>query len=436
MKKRKYVVLLVMTMVLFVCLFGCNGDDSENQNTSENDNVSIDTNTEEGKTEQEDLSLSTGFSTEYTVEDAKDGYFIVSKLNGTLYGLLDSYGREVMPVENDKMIFPESEEARAVMVSTEGKAGVYDYNGNEIIPIGNNQISNYGKNSKLYLVQQDGIQRIVGLDGTEQKELKGTYDYIWNDLFLVDGYNSDAKCADTVYNLDEELLYECDTESEYVDIDLTDDIEGWVKLWPSNEAPIRAALMDTSGKIIFTSTECGPTDWDIESLQDDQLFRIHGENYKFYNLATKTVSEQEYSEIVRADDNTILATRLDGDVDVYNMNGELEKTLDLSAENLIIAKGSSIIVAQYGGTYRIYNKDGEELSDERYLGATPVENYWMIINLDGQYGLMDNTGSMCIEFGLIGENTYEGKEWKNTYVFDDRFCIITENAEGSNVWIF
>ena len=129
-------------------------------------------------------------------------------------------------------------------------------------------------------------------------------------------------------------------------------------------------------------------------------------------------------------------TREDGNVDVYNMNGEIDETLNLSAESILIADGSSLIIAEYGETYRIYDKDGIELSDERYLDIESIENYWMLQNLDGEYGLMDNVGNMRIQFGDMGDESYNGKDWENTYIFNDTFCIITENGQGSSVWLF
>lgn len=445
--KRK-VVVTVFISALVLSLSGCNSNtDSETKVQESNTTDSAEPNEEEIDSQEEILSEenevpSTGFSTEYTVENAKDGYFIVSKLDGELYGLLDSYGNEVLPLEYDSIEFPESKEAEAVIVEAEGNKGIVDYEGTTMLPLEYEAISNYGSNSDFYLVQKAGTQSLVRLDGTVEQSLKGTYDAILNNSFLVSGLDNylTEYSAHTVYNLNEELLYECKYEksqrSEYDYILSMDYVDGLIKLFKKSPE-IYSSLMDTSGQIIFTTTDNNPTDWDISSLQNNNLFRISGDNQSLYNLSTGEVSEAKYKNIVYADEDTILASTEDGgNVDVYNMKGEIENTLNLSAESISLQENSALIVAKYGETYRIYDKDGVELSDERYLDVEPIESYWMIQDLDGNYGLMGNSGDIVIEFGSMGEESYNGLGWKDVYSFDDTFCIVTESSSESNVWLF
>lgn len=467
MKKKLFTLL-----ALIVCLSitGCN-DESPQNAQSESKQVQEQTNeTIHNSVEQKDSDdsvsespankeainndvesvdkISTGFSTEYTIENAKDGYFIVSKLDGALYGLLDSYGTEVIPLEYDSIVFPESKNAKAVIVQVEGKKGLLDYEGNEILPIEYEDISNYGSNSSLYLAQEiGGPQNLVKLDGTIQKTLQGTYDAILNDDFLVSKlsqYLTTYSCQ-AIYNLDEQLLYECKYESnqksEYDYILFIDNVDGLIKLFKKSPE-IYASIMDDSGNILFTTSNLGANYWDINSLQDNNLFRVSGTNQDLkndqclYDLSTGEIREQGYDNIVRADEDTVLASRKDGNVDVYNLNGDIEDTLEINADGLIIVENSALIVAKYGETYRIYNKEGVEISDERYLSVESIDNFWVLQNLNGEYGLMDAKGEMCISFGQMGEKSYNGLEWKNTYIFDDTFCIVTESSSGSNVWLF
>lgn len=442
MEKKRYLTLLALLVGISVCIPGCNGENNKQEQVVEN--VTQETEDEikkENLSGEEAIQKSTGFSTEYTVEDAKDGYFIVSKLDGSLYGLLDSYGSEILSLEFDDISFPESDEAKAVIVKTEGKMGLYDYEGKEILPVEYENISNYGSNSKYYLVQKDSVQSLMGLEGTLEKVLQGTYDAVLSNAFLALRVSPeiDAYSAQAVYDLEERLLYECKyskaDKTEYDDILSMDNVNGVLKL--SSKSPeIYSSLMDDSGEILFTTTDISKSDWAINGLQNDNIFRISGENQKVYNLATGKTEDHGYKNIVRADETTILASTEGGNVDVYNMGGELEESLSLAAEGLRIVDGSSLIIAQYGETYRIYDKGGNPLSDERYLDVESVENYWMLQNLDGEYGLMDNTGNIRVQFGAMGKESYDGKEWKETYVFDDTFCIVTESGEGSNIWLF
>lgn len=429
MNKRIYALVC---LIIALNISGCGGRKSDDSNSVQ---------TESRKNVNE---VSKGFSTDYKVKDAKDGYFIVSKLDEKLYGLLDPTGDEVLPLEYDSISFPESEKAQAVIVKSEGKMGLYDYDGNEILPLEYEDISNYGDNSDYYLVEKSGIQSLMELSGKIYKTLNGNYDAVFNNTFLVSGlksvYTGNEYSCSAAYDLDEQLLYECrlekDQKTEYSDIKYLNSVNGLIKLQVLSTSPPHSSLMDSSGNILLTSSYIDPSYWDIKSLQDDNLFIITGSDMYLYNLSTGTISEQPYHNIVRADDNTIIASRTDNNIDIYNLNGEIERTLELGAESLMISENSTLIIVEYGNTYRIYNDEGNQISDERFLDAEFIEGFLMVQNLDGEYGLMDDNGDMRIPFGEMGNESYGGKEWDETYVFDDTFCIVTEDSNGCNVRMF
>ncbi len=94
-------------------------------------------------------------------------------------------------------------------------------------------------------------------------------------------------------------------------------------------------------------------------------------------------------------------------------------------------------MSQKGETYRIYNKDGDLLTDERYLSAELVGNFAIVQNLDGEYGILDESGKMRVPFGEIKDgNRYEGREWTAIYAVEDSLCIVTRDGEGSIVSVF
>lgn len=70
------------------------------------------------------------------------------------------------------------------------------------------------------------------------------------------------------------------------------------------------------------------------------------------------------------------------------------------------------------------------------MTAELVGNVAMVQNLDGEYGLMDKSGNMLIEFGDMTDNSYNGMDWKDTYSFNDTFCIVTVSSSGSSVRLF
>ena len=150
-----------------------------------------------------------GFTTPYTIEEEKDGYHIVSKLEGALYGLLAPDGTEMINVEYDNISFPESENANAVIVELEGKFGLYSYDGTELLPAEYESILNSGKYSELYLVEKDEKQSIVDLNGKTVQELSGLYDRLVGDCYLTMclGYNGYEKFFTDVYDLNENALF-------------------------------------------------------------------------------------------------------------------------------------------------------------------------------------------------------------------------------------
>lgn len=385
----------------------------------------------------------TGFSTEYAIEDAKDGYFIVSKFDGVLYGLLDSYGNVVIPVEYDEIMFPESQKAQAVLVKAEGKMGLIDYHGKAILPLEYSKISNSGNTSDFYLVEKDGGQSIVELDGKIHKSLYGKYDYFVSNSFLAIGESPEFT---EIYSLDEQVLF----TSENVDVDYAKklNINDYISVFRTSSSSID--LMNAQGNIVLScamakkGTEGYGGIWNLET---DNLLSIfyypEGMNdlqntHKLINVSEKKISEKYYNGIFESG-GSILAEYYNQDgtfyFDIYNLEGQFENTIEFkNVKEMVFGEG--LIAVKYEKTYRIYDTTGKEVSDERYLNVKKEKDFLIIQNLNGEYGLMAPDGTMCIDFGNIGEESYNGLPWKQTYVFGDTFCIVTENSKGNNVWFF
>lgn len=458
MKRGNYLALLACIAAASFNIVGCNDKKADNvimndapEDTTENILEDIPEETDESRDDKEEVSdtseiiqnTAVGFMTEYCVEDAKDGYFIVSKLDGALYGLLDSYGSEILPVEYDKISFPKSKEARAVIAETEGKVGVVDYSGNEILPWEYDSIGSDSIKGTFYLAEKDGVQSIIELDGTVYKELKGTYDYIIANNFLTRGYNTTI--SSEVYDFDEQLLFSDDTASANGSYAYElEGVNGYMEIYRGDSMD----LMDAQGNIILSYPGAKESEGYgiMEAIGQNNLIAIQyfpngvvlSGPKKLVNIAEKNTSELYYSEITGNKEGAF-ALSINNDkvnVDVYDSEGQLENTIKLGAESAKIENGNSLIAAKYGETYRMYDKTGKEVSDERYLSAEPIESFWILENLDGKYGLMDSSGEMRINFGEMGEDSYNGSEWEETYVFDNIFCIVTEKSTGSNVWLF
>lgn len=464
MMKQKMAIAM-FTTVLILSLVACNSNNDsiqvkENNMTEGTESFSE----EESNLQEENLNGDTGmpsngFSTEYTIENVKDGYFIASKLDGALYGLLDSRGTEVLTVEYDNIFFPDSQKANAVIVLLEGKYGVYSYDGKEILAPEYEKISNTGRYSKSYLVQKDGKQSIVGLDGKIIRELTGSYDKLIGDSFLTicQGTNALERFYTDVYNLNEEKVFSDGDLNKRAgtafEIENAENIIG--VYYPGNDSnDSKIVVMDKNWKEVLSYTFAYDDFYEYENIfsyvidDEEQCIslyyprEVYGNYHVFYNLDTKEIGKNNYNEFIYASDETIFAQYIDTDshtyrIDIMDIYGNIESSIEsIQAQNIPILEGNEMILSQTGETYRIYNKEGNQVTEDRYLSAELDGNVAIIQNLNGEYGLLGNTGDMLIEFGNMGDESYNGQEWKDTYSFDDTFCIVTENGSENSVWLF
>lgn len=460
-KKRKIAILLAVLLGIQLVIPGCGKKEDAPVTSEISEEVlssgyeseiveSSESVVESAVEEPEQNTKPSSFTTEYSIEGQRDGYCIVSKLEGTLYGLLDSRGKEVLALEYDKITFPESENAQTVIVEQEGKYGLYDYDGKEILPLEYEKIENSGSKSTRYLVQKDGRQSIVGLDGTVEKELSGIYNLLVGNSFLLKRGQSAMplpSAFDSAYSLDEKEIFTGELEVGYSLSDVNDIIGTYHLNGTSLQAKdAQVELIDSKGNIIATQTvepACR-----FEALGNENIFVIHQElsrSDRLFIRSTQSISEDQYEQIEKVDEETILAKSEGGVIDVFNMDGKLEKRIGigLGADSVKLYRG--VIIVKTGNTYRLYDKEGNKLTDERYLsvdgaathaGINPSA-FLVVQNLDGEYGIIDGTGEMRIPFGgLDGEKSYGGRKWEAVYVSGDTMCIVTETRDGNMVSIF
>lgn len=67
-----------------------------------------------------------------------------------------------------------------------------------------------------------------------------------------------------------------------------------------------------------------------------------------------------------------------------------------------------MITVKNGKIYRIYDKEGKEIDEERYLSVEAYSDCLMLQNFDGKYGLNRSSGDMLIEFGNMEDESYHG----------------------------
>lgn len=462
MKNNKYLAIVSIIIVLCLVFSGCkneqdNGKETQTtqKETERTDTVQEDVTAEEVEEKEPEVDL-TGFSTTYTIDDFKDGYFIVSKHDGFDCALLDINGNEVIPFgQAVTMSFPQSKLAGAVIVNNE-KKGLMDYSGNEILPIEYDSISNWGYNSEYYLAEKNGVQSIIGMDGTIVKELSGKYGGLISNAFLVEEEaslsNGYIMSKGNIYSFEEKLIDQSVCMTAY-------SLNNYYYKDESSNGDYVMAFLNVDGDIVLTfptHNESGG-EWyqDFESIGIGNLLSItycppgqlSPNYYKLVNPDQQTVSEKYYKKIVKADESTIYAISADSDtVDIYDENGEYVDTLEIGSSFIAVGNNNPLI-ATLSENYQFLNAEGEELQYEKFYNAEPLENFWIIVNDLGEFALMDEKGKIRIPYGELGGTSsnewtdveiesYNGEEIDGIYTFDDVFCIVTINDNESNVYLF
>lgn len=466
--KRKLFVCISLILCMNMLLIGCTHDSENNSELQTGINEEeISKEVSNGSTDEsvgeEEKPLLTGFSTTYTIEDFKDGYFIVSMQDGLNCALLDMSGNEVIPFgQAVTMSFPQSKSAEAVIV-VNGKTGLMDYSGNEILPIEYDSISNWGYNSEYYLAEKDGAQSIIGMDGDIVQELSGSYGGIISNSFLIDGevgissygYYDYIYGEGNRYSFDEELI------DESGNICLTAySLNNYYYRNDFSNGNTAMAFLNIDGDIVFTlpGYEESDEEWyqDFESIDIGNLLSVayyppgvtRSNYYKLVNPDRKTVSEQYYKQIIKANDSTIYALQVENDaIDIYDENGEYLDTLEFDSSFISIGDNNSL-VASLTANIEFFNDEGVAVLEQSDVcNLAPVENYWVLVNTSGEYALMDETGKIRIPYGqLRGTSStewadvelesYNGEAIDAIYTFGDVFCIVTLNDSGSNVYLF
>ena len=145
-------------------------------------------------------------------------------------------------------------------------------------------------------------------------------------------------------------------------------------------------------------------------------------------------------------------------IDVYDENGDYVNSLRFDSPFFAMGEKNSLIAVLEGGSsgsISFLDAEGEkviELTEEECVNVAPLENCWVLQNDSGEYALMDETGEIRIPYGRLDGSSdstsgniiwtdieiesYNGEEIEDIYTDDDLFCIVTEDDNMSNVYIF
>lgn len=213
-------------------------------------------------------------------------------------------------------------------------------------------------------------------------------------------------------------------------------------------------LIDENGEIVYevTNRESDEKAYIISSLSKNMIkiarsvffynsLYTDGPAY-FYNLKEQKQIDTSYTSIYGIANHEFLGKREDG-IDIYDEDGNKIHSFDLSDyESIQYEYDSSLIVVQYGETWRVYDEDGNDLMGERFQDVRFIGEFLELKNMDGECGVIDEKGNVVIPFGDLYEvdydETYQGEEIKAMSAVAGKLYVVTEKTRDDllNLHIF
>lgn len=345
---KKMLVILLNVFVAATMFTGCGKQDTSVLEKNDQESVSVSSEFEESVNSSGESDIVEddfeGFNLDgYSYEAESNGFYIVSTYGTSLYGLVNSKGDIVIPAEYDEMKFGSNDR---VLLKVEGKWGVYDTDGKEVLPFVYDDIAAGVHN---YYVKQDGNDMVIDSAGNIVKQLDSgvIYDRMIGDLYLHGRIASNGNAVSNAF---------CDLNGNY-------DIK-WAEY-----------LEDAGLYRVYKSCEPGG-DWETIDIVDEN-------GNCLYEITNKAENEASYTAHILNSSKICSLERI---------------RLGISPVPIYAEKMDSITVV---ATYDYENKniimDNQffmELSAEEILNTLCEENFhafecYMIENMDWNMNLIN-----------------------------------------------
>lgn len=433
------------------------------------------------------------FTKNYEIAGGANGYFIAKDTNEK-YGLLDEEGEEAIPFSYDEMEFPEdTDKYEYVKVKQNNAWGILDYNGDPIIEVKYQKISQYENNNEIAAAYNGNTTELFNLKGKKQKkELSGEYTVVSDDVFIGKSNEGQEDIKNekdnSLINLTEnKLIQEQKDEEGNVKKDknvkkmgdyyvaqkyLTDgqcstvgqlDVDSYVEIYQKNKK--KADVMPEE-------------DWDdtennikeqvslklVQVVSDHSMllrFEKTGDKnsgyYVIYNFNkddnTGTFSEQ-YEKVGTFVDGKAFAVTNDKSkrlyiIDENGKRGDKEVSINDytsntdSLENTNNDKDDSKNTnSDIDNTFIRFKKDDKQFKLYSLLKGKEQKGVWkevnflkhgyvLLCNEDDQYGIIDKNGKTLVRFGEFSK-----EELEKAYCESNSVTVIKKNADKEEVYYY
>lgn len=426
------VLLLVIVIMLVVSIQANNEYTPAGDHIFEGDDINAKADEKETVNDDDKKEEPTGFTItgyKYSGEKGKGGYWIVKDSDTEKCGLIDPNGKIILAAEYDEMYFLTIKNAKDVAVKVNEKWGVYDFEGNEVLPVeyDNVQCENWATNlnsgddmGDYYLAKKGNKKVIVSSEGKIVKTFDTKFPNersvlaIGNCFLRVQKKESNSIDCGEIYNFSGEkvaanvMSAELISEDKYlISVLKTTDMDTSTSFQVINETGeilfSTEGYMDAKG-VPFYAEELQSEVWIKLFSYDDRAGESDEKTYYLYNVQTEEMIDTPYYAIHSFDHGKVCAVR-EGCVDIYNSSGKLEKTIQSKGETWIgYDQNSSVLVLpQNDASYNICTADGELVTDESYQFYYYLDGCLILQDEEGKWGLMDNKGNIRVPFGDIEE---------------------------------
>jgi len=285
---------------------------------------------------------------------------------------------EVSPIEITGIVLEVPYEKKILKFKQNDKYGLIDYSGNVIVEAIYEEITGLPYKSGELKIKKESKYGVISVEGKEL--IKAEYDYIEGDKY----YSEENKSAGYVIGIKNEYGYKYGyldknkkqvLDIKYNNIERVFDIK--------SDDVYLLAFDNGKGAIIKNKKEITSYEFTkIEKVESENLYWVEkAGKYGILDLSGKFILNPEYDELYVEGVN--IFAKKDGENYVFDLEGKLKKDID------------------YAKKYKTGN-----------------ENYYITVNNDGLYGVVDRSNNKIIN------NEYVYLE----YAFGD--CFIVSNQEG------
>lgn len=358
-------------------------------------------------------------------------YFLIEKEEKN--GIIDKDGNVLINPEYDYIQIPNPEkpvficfydyneetgEYSSKVVNEIGDQIYTDYNNINAIPR-NNTSKKYLYQNNILTYKENDKYGIISIDG--KKITNAEYDSI-ETLEYKDGVLIVKKDENVgLIKLNGEIIikpkYYSIISDGFFDDENNYENAGYI-VGTKTDSGYKYGYINTKGKEVL-KCEYNIINRILEIEDEDGAYLITSKSGKIgLNRNAQVKIENEYELIEYDDINKILEVKKNGKYGVYDLDGNM--ILPTQYEELQSA--GKIITAQKDGELLVFDANGSLKKDFKYVSVIPTksENYFITINSNAKYGLVDNNNDVLID------SKYDYIE----YAFDNYFIFSDDGKSG------